>query len=475
MVPAIGLADELEDLQKRIEKLEKKVKRATSPDAITFSGDYQFRWDSLSATVPNYWAFDAATAAWMAGGMVGSPPASSFQSGYDVENSDLMTNRFGLNINARATRDITVKARLLMYKTWGHQTSDPTMNPYFADRMMVFDGNTSHVPQDSVVRVDQAFASWSGIGGQPVWVSVGRRPSTGGIPTNLRRNQEKAGAGGTPGILVDYAFDGLVLGVAPEISAMPGAYFKLCYGKGFEAGIQPTTSTLEDVKMLGLDMALYSTDDLHLEFQYNKAMDIFAMPEQVSGNMNMGDIQQYGIVVTGKVGSLNMFGSAAASKTSPNDNLYMIDSDGDGIPDMPVAGLLYNYGTPKEDKTGNAFYIGARYDIDSIKTKVGAEYNKGSEDWITFTPAADDMWTSKLATRGSVVEVYAIKELDQEAVSKKGKAFFRLGYQKYEFDYTGSGNWIGAGTDINKVNASPQMMPPVEEAEDIYLTFNVEF
>jgi len=473
MVPAFALADELEDLQKRVEKLEKKIKRSSSRSTVNISGDFQFRWDALSATVPNYWAFDAATVAWMAGGMIGPPPASSFQTGYDVENKDLMTNRFALDFKARATQDVSVTARLLMYKAWGHQTS--FNDPYFADRMMVFDGNTSHVPQDSVVRVDRAYASWSGIGGQPIWFSIGRRPSTGGVPTHFRRNQEKAGASGTPGILVDYAFDGLVLGVAPDMAAMPGAYVKLCYGKGFDAGIQSTDSTLEDVTMFGLDMTAYSTEGLHVEVQYNKAFDIFAFPEQTTNNTNLGDIEELGLVVMGKVGPVNMFASAAMSKTSPNDNFYMIDTDGDGVADMPVAGLLYNYGGLKEDKTGNAFYVGARYDMDSIKTKIGVEYNKGDEDWITFTPAADDMWTSKLATRGSVVEVYVIKELDQKAVSKKGKAYFRLGYQKYDFEYTGSGNWVGAASDIDMVNASPQMLTPLEDAEDIYLTFNTEF
>lgn len=479
MVPAFAFADELEDLQKRIEKLEKKVKRSSGKSAINWSGDFQFRYDALSATVPTYLQFNPAN--------FGAPYVVT---GHDVENKDLMTNRLGLNMKARATQDITVTARLLMYKAWGHQTTPA--NYYFADRMMVFDGNTSHVPQDSILRVDRAYASWSGIGGQPVWFSIGRRPSTGGVPTHFRRNQEKSGASGTPGILVDYAFDGLVLGVAPDMAALPGAYFKFCYGKGFDAGIQPTSSSLDDVTMIGLDLAAYSTDNLHIELQYNKAFDIFAFPESqtysfglsnsIVNNTNLGDIEQLGLVVMSKMGPLSVFASAAMSKTHPNDNLYTIqyDSDDDGSLDasMPVAGLLYTapgMGGVKEDKTGNAIYVGARYDMDSIGAKFGVEYNKGSEDWITFTPAADDMWTSKLATRGTVVELYAIKELNQKAVSRNGKAYFRLGYQKYEFDYTGSGNWVGAPMDINAVTTFPQMMTPLEDAEDIYLTFNTEF
>ena len=36
-------------------------------------------------------------------------------------------------------------------------------------------------------------------------------------------------------------------------------------------------------------------------------------------------------------------------------------------------------------------------------------------------------------------------------------------------------NWVGAPLPIGEVLSSPQMMPPVETASNLYLTFNVEF
>ena len=176
-------------------------------------------------------------------------------------------------------------------------------------------------------------------------------------------------------------------------------------------------------------------------------------------------IEQFGVVVTGKAADVNWFAAAATSKTNPNGNLY-----------YGMAGLLHNAGN-EESTTGNAFYVGARYDMDDIGLKFGADYNKGSENWITFTPSADDMVTSKLGTRGTVTEFYVIKDLKQEAVSRKGRAFFKLGYQDYAFDYTGSNNWVGAPADISDLNSPmlAQMMVPVEEASNMYLTYNVEF
>jgi len=89
------------------------------------------------------------------------------------------------------------------------------------------------------------------------------------------------------------------------------------------------------------------------------------------------------------------------------------------------------------------------------------------------------MWTSKLGTRGDVFEAYLIQELKQKAVSKYGKAYFRLGYQYYNFDYTGSNNWIGAPHKISDLTTTDptqaQLFAPLENAHDIYLTFNVEF
>ena len=102
---------------------------------------------------------------------------------------------------------------------------------------------SGHVPQDSVMRVDYAYATVNNIFGAPAWFSVGRRPSTGGIPSNLRQNNEKMGTAGIPSLLVNYAFDGMTLGYAPDVEALPGAYVKLCYGRGFDSGFQPETGS----------------------------------------------------------------------------------------------------------------------------------------------------------------------------------------------------------------------------------------
>jgi len=449
--------------EERISKVEKKAMEAAKPSWLEIGGDYRFRFDSLKGKVQDYV---------MPTGMPGTP-----QQGYDVKNSALMTNRLGLNIKAKATEDITVTTRLLMYKTWGHETSSAvTGGGFFGDRVNVFDGTVGHVPQDAILRVDQAYATWSKIAGAPVWFSVGRRPSTGGVPTNLRQNTDVGGAAGVPGLLVDYAFDGATLGVAPDIDALPGAYAKLCYGKGFDSGFKTPVNNIEDVSMIGFDVVPYDTDKLHVELNWNRAMDAFDnLPDGSTFGpavtTNLGDIDWFGGTVTGKVGDLNLFGSAALSSTHPNDNRFA------SLATMP--GLLYD--AEKESHTGTALYLGARYDIKRTGTKIGAEYNHGSQYWITFVPASDDMWTGKLGTRGDVYEVYLIQELNQKPIAKRGKAFVRFGYQYYDFAYTGSNFWIGEPKKISDLNtdvrrpANYQMLAPIKNAHDIYATFNVSF
>ncbi len=525
-----NLKQQMQDLQKketakeeRTVAVEKKIEEASSlwPSWLEIGGDYRFRLDSLKGKVQDHYHFgafqQAAAAVWtralyegaLADGVVspgeaGYNPlllgASGMTPGYTAKNDALLLNRLGLNLKAKATEDINVKVRLLMYKAWGNDTAD--QSPFFADRFVIMDGNLGHIPKDNTLRVDQAYATWSNIADAPVWFSIGRRPSTKGIPTNIRQNVEKIGTAGIPGLLVDYAFDGLTFGYAPDIESLPGAYTKLCYGKGIDTGFRggPDDGRFKDTQFVGINLVPYDTDNLHVELQWQRGNSIFAYPGSSdpfgmgAKNTNIGNITWVGGVVVGKVnnigpGNLNLFATAAISKTHPNDNMYAgnffaIDPATGNLmlmQNMPIAGLLYDadpFGgsSLKKSRTGNAVYLGARYDLKATGTKIGAEYNRGSKYWMAFTPASDDLWTSKLATRGDVFEGYIIQELKLKPISKLGKAYFRLGYQHYNFKYTGSGFWLGEPKKISDLTVmSPQMLRPVKTANDIYLTFDVIF
>ena len=403
------------------------------------------------------------------------------------KNETLYTNRLGIDLHAKATKDVTVNVRLLAYKTFGSQDDSAVTNggitPFFADRVGVFDGTLGHVPSSSLLAVDRAYATWSNIGEQPIWFSVGRRPSTNGAPTNLRMNTERPGNGGTPALLVDYAFDGMTVGWAPDIDALPGAYAKVCYGRGFESGLETPSNSLSDTDMLGVAIIPVDTDPLRVWLQWNRGFSIFDFPVMkntafgnTSNSVSLGSIDWYGVGAMSTLknigpGKLNFFGDAGLSITHPNDNV----SNNAGFQGL-MTGQFFSHEAPS-DKSGWAAYLGARYDYEPSKTKIGFEYNHGSKNWITFAPAADDMWTSKLGTRGNVYEAYLIQELNLKPISSHlSKVFFRLGYQYYDFDYTGSNNWVGAPVKIAEIQSTDLMLlTPLKKAQDIYATFEVKF
>ena len=405
---------------------------------------------------------------------------------YKPKNDTLYSNRFGLDLNAKAAQDITVSARLQMYKLFGSQSEGPVNNagsaPFFADRVGAFDGTLSHVPSNSYVNVDRVYATWSNIADQPLWFSVGRRPSTGGAPSNLRENRASPGNGGTPAMLVDYAFDGMTVGYAPDIDALPGAYGKICYGRGFESGYSTAVgNSLKDTDMLGIALVPIDTDPLRVWLQWNRGMNIFDAPTMsntyfgnTTAKANLGDIDWFGIGFMSTLknvgpGKLNFYADLGLSRTHPNQNV----SAQFGFQGL-MTGAFFNPEAPTA-KTGTAVALGVRYDLHS-NTKLGFEYNHGSKNWITFAPAADDMWTAKAGTRGNVYEAYLIQELSNKPISSFfSKAFFRLGVQYYDFQYTGSNNWVGAPVAIGDVNGDLMATTPLKNATNVYATFEVKF
>jgi len=370
-----ALEKELESLKQQMKDTDKKVEKVEEKSIgrwLTLGGDYRFRYDYLRGKTADHFAPD------------GSGGATLVR-GESVKDNTLFTNRFGLNLKAKATQNVSVTARLLMYKVTGAQDDAALQgnSAYSFDRAGTFDGTVGHVPGDSKLAVDRVYATWSNIMDQPVWFSVGRRPSTGGIPSHLKQNQERPGNSGVPQLLVDYAFDGMTLGWAPDIEALPGAYMKLCYGRGFESGIQESSNnSLKDTDMIGVNIVPYDTDAFHAEFQYNRGMDIFNAPVMLTGpyvglkpTANIGDIDWYGLFFLGQVknagpGSLHWFANGAVSKTHPNgktlNGAYALLSDAGNV----------------KSTSGWAVYAGGRYDLESTGTKFGLEYNHGSKNWM---------------------------------------------------------------------------------------------
>ena len=450
-------------LDEKILSHEKKIKdaaynadKAADISRFNIKGDYRFRVDSIKAKFPAQST------------LMGFSSDDSFI----AKNNSIMTHRFRLNIDAKATENIGFMGRLAMYKVAGSQTSTSlsSTNSMFGNGTF-FDGNSGHIAKDNVLRVDQAFVNVMNVGGLPVAFSVGRRPSTGGPPAHLRQNTERDGQPLSLGI--DYAFDGMVVALFHDKPA-PGN-LKICYGRGFESGFEDTTSSnVDDVDFAGFNWELNTGKDAFFQLQGFKAFGLMDVPEieasvnqRAMSTTNLGDLYHLTTLFMNKTKNVDWFVSGGMSRT-----------DAKKQSDAGFGSLLTDPGTSDfEEKDGYAFYAGLRVPVPKLGSKFGFEYNYGSKNWVTLTPASDDLIASKLATRGSVYEAYWIWEIPGKKLSRFAKTFIRLGYQYYDFEYSGSGQWLGEPkkiSEINNVSVTP-LYPAAESMQDIYASFEVYF
>lgn len=402
--------------------------------------------------------------------------------GRELSNDTLWTTRVRLNLGTQVSENVDFKGRLAMYKAWGMQSQ---FNDDSGAIWPIFDGNATRTPSDSAVYVDRAIANFNNIAGLPVWFSIGRRPTTDGPPAQLRTGMDKRMA--TPVNYMDWPFDGLTLGYRYSWSneELGKGKLRFCYGRGYENGLQSEENVLNDTDFAGFSWDVLGKGQRLLNLQSFMAFNLFNYPNfqdpiidaNFGAMSGMGERETAGNLLhtTGvyqdKIGSLNYFLAGGWSQSRPDEN---------GLFNDFVGMMMGTTGPNTTDENGYSVYAGVRYDIDDLGLKLGLEYNWGSEYWMGMTPGHDDIYQSKLAARGSVYEAYAIYDLPiGEKFSKYARAFMRLGYQHYEYDYSGSGDWNMAPYDLGDPGDLMKLqmlgLDPVESADQVYLTLEVLF
>jgi hypothetical protein len=144
----------------------------------------------------------------------------------------------------------------------------------------------------------------------------------------------------------------------------------------------------------------------------------------------IGDIDLAGLVVTHHRGPMDYFLSVGYSETDPTSHT------------SPFGGMLADPFEQPESQDGNMYYIGARYNFNNERTKVGLEFNHGSKYWFNFALAEDDYLAPKTAARGDVWEAYMTHRIRDTFILK-------LAYQDYDYDYSGSGWLLGSPKDLD--------------------------
>ncbi|QJA05451.1 DUF3373 family protein [Thermosulfurimonas marina] len=471
-------------------------------------GDIRTRIDSTRAYVPeSYWSyFNGFTYSNEVHAMVPFIDKTDKEHWTPVkghrENDTVWTNRMRINFKVNPTENTNVKVRLAYYKIWG--MSDDYVSPE------IFPGMSNNFsfgvrPSDSRLYVDRAYFNWVNVGGYPIWISFGRRPTTHGSPQHLREGLDKKEASPS-GINIDVPFDGATIGFQYRWP-WPGR-IRFCYGRGFESGFKmPIDRAKDDVDFYGFVWDVIDDPDrnMMLIVQAFKAEGVMDFPEgtwfmsklgptYVTTRNNLGDIYELGATWIHKVDipylgleGVDYFLSVGASITDP-----------DAIGSMPIAyynGTGFSFAkmyytllggfanavnaVNTDTHTGWAVYVGARIPLPWVPgAKLGLEYNYGSKWWMPFMVATDDVYINKLTTRGHVAEVYWIQDLPAgEALSKYAKVFLRLGFQYFWFNYSGSGMWLGEPHEIHELDdlANTQMFMPIDHMYNLYASFEIYF
>jgi hypothetical protein len=362
--------------------------------------------------------------------------------------------------------------RLSMYKAWGDSTGVQTFNGF--PTSINIDGTTSSVPNSDILRVERAYSTWHS---PKFYLSIGRRPSTGGAPLNFRNDEPR---GGTPmGSLINFQFDGITFGY--HLGEHSTA--RLCYGVGYESGFGNGSELLlpqdrlDDAIFLGINWDIWHDDDMLVQATIARAFDVtdgfnglVVLPNNpVTGqeigapvimrftpSANLGDIDLASVVITRTHGAFDWFASFNYMESSPNDVT------------TPFGGLFSDPFETPESQDGYMYYLGARYTLPNGKTKVGLEYNHGSEYWFNFAVAEDDLLAAKTAARGDVYELYLTHRINKNFV-------FKFDYISYDYDYSGSGWHLGAPKELDGDMPPVLGYPTYSSIDKFMLSFSARF
>ncbi len=397
------------------------------------------------------------------------------QAAYSANSDALMTNRLRLRFDAHVADNVSFGARLSMYKVFGDSTGLQVFDGQ--PTSLAIDGTTAGVPSGDMVRVERAFFSWNHIGGSNLYLSIGRRPSTDGPPLNFRDDEPR---GGTPsGALIDFQFDGITAGynVSDKMT------LRACYGMGYSSGfgngnlLETPADRVKSVHLFGGNMDLYSTDKTFIQVTLARAWNVtdgfdglMVLPNnpltgasvnapvvmRYAPSANLGAIDLYGINLQKKLQNFDLFVSGNWSGLRPN-----------GLT-TPFGGLMSDPFETPTNHDGQMYYVGVRYSIpqDDGRTKVGVEFNHGTEYWFNFAQAEDDIIAPKTDTRGNVYEAYLTHRIHDHFLVKGS-------FINYDYAWSGSGWQVGAP---KRLNSTPILgFPTYDTARMLTLGLVAEF
>jgi len=347
-----------------------------------------------------------------------------------------------------------------MYKYWG----DGTRNLY-----SFYDSAQGRVPSDSSLYVERIYLDWflNQDGYIPMAITIGRQPSTDGPSHQFKDNTSRKATYSS--LLYDGAADGMIFTMdISKIIDNKNSFLRFGYAKGYSCFENSTmanntssysSDNIDDTDVYGIffDTTLPYVENSLIQLSYSKIDNIIAnqLDTNLIQNKNIGNVDMYGAMIELsdiKNSDIDLFLHYGHSEANPNSNSYLI-----------YGGLLSAAGDTTT-KSADSIWLGSRYSFgDRKKYKIGFEYNYGSKNWVNMTQGSYDSY-NKLTTRGEAYETYASYAINRYAN-------IRLGYIKINYDYSGSGNFVGESVNMDDV-INPQEL---KEFQSIYLKMSVNY
>jgi len=333
----------------------------------------------------------------------------------------------------------------------------------------------NETPDDTNIRIKQAFFNYHFGPENALMFSAGRRPATEGFPANLRANDPAA----SPlAHLINMEFDGFSFEIGNSIFSKIsdkfsdwGTWMKFCAGRGYSSskGKWPYDSpaySKDNFKITDFaGFILVPFDDgqyalwSETVWAWNMKGYNFATLEDMQKAKNgqdfnalMDDLGNYfgfnanfkangiGDGISDYLDNTIAFIDFALSKTKPFRGKQMLGST--------------------KNKTGTSWWIGADMPGFGDNDRWGVNFVKGSKYFRSMTYGEDTLVGSIAAVRGKAYEVYYNKQIIPHLT-----AGLRATIIKY--DYAGSDAFFGLAGD-------PNQQIYIEKAEDIrtYIRYN---
>jgi len=361
-----------------------------------------------------------------------------------VYDNTVLTNKVQLQGVAKPSDNLKATLTLEAYNVFGMNQVDNTG----------YDNSNwtaSETPDDTNLRVKEAFFNYFfGEDGEYMF-SAGRRPAVGGYPANLREGDVPT----SPiAHLINMEFDGFSLWLRPDAMGSMGEDYgtnlKFCFGRGYSSidgkfanngaaysdeGKNPNND------MGGFLFVPYNDDQYSVWWEniyawnvmgYNDDNKMDALGNYMGSNL-IFKADGIGDEISDFMDDTKAFISFAWTRTLPDKDKKMLGSTA--------------------EKTGTSIWVGADMDGFGDNDRWGVNYVHGSKYFRPMTYGEDTLAGSIAAVRGNAYEVYYNKTIIEHLTASLRATYFR-------YNHAGSDAFFGN-------NGNPDNEDYVKKASDI--------